>query len=300
MKLGTIIVATDFSDPARVAVDRAAEIARRTKSELVVVHASAPTPTIATAREAVISTQDRLQAMQQIRRANASQRLEALVAELGDEGLQATGEMLDGAPTHAIPSYASERGAGLLVTGARGLTDDRMFIIGSVAEGLVRRATTNVLVVRGEGARDGFSRILVATDLTEASEAVIPMSLTIASADADAELMHVVDWGLSQPEITGAHGSPLPDFEELWKEAIDEARAELDGFVERAGRVGSTIRHRVVEGVAAVEILEHVRREGVDLLVVGKSTERPPMHESVAERLVRQAPCSVLVARHVA
>ena len=125
------------------------------------------------------------------------------------------------------------------------------------------------------------------------------MSLAIASDDADAELMHVVDWGLSAPEVSGSHGSPLPDFEELWKEAVDEARTELDGFVERAGRAGSTIRHRVVEGVAAVEILKHVKAEDVDLLVVGKSNEDPPMHESVAERLVRQAPCSVLVARQL-
>ena len=298
MKLGTIIVATDFSDPAGVAVARAAEIARRTQSALVIVHASAPTPTISTGKEALVSSQDRLLAMQQVRRANAQQRIEGLVQELAGDDLDVTGEIVDGAPTHAIPSYAAEKKAGLLVTGARGLTDDRMFIIGSVAEGLVRRATTNVLVVRGEGARDGFQRILVTTDLTDASEAVIPMSLAIASDDADAELMHVVDWGLSAPEVAGAHGSPLPDFEDLWKEAIGEARDALDGFVARAGRSGSTIRHRVVEGVAAVEILKHLRGQGVDLLVVGKSTERPPMHESVAERLVRQAPCSVLVARH--
>jgi len=298
MKLGTIIVATDFSAPAAVAVARAAEVAKRSDGELHVVHAAAPTPTLAAAKE-IMSSRERLEAMQQIRRANARRQLDELVAKLKEEGTKAVGTLLDGAPTHAIPAHAAEIGAGLLVTGARGLSDEQMFIIGSVAEGLVRKTATNVLVVRGESSKDGYQRILVATDLTEASEAVIPMSLAVAAPDADAELMHVVDWGLSAPEISGAHGSPLPHFEELWKEAIDEARNELDGFVERAGRAGSTIRHRVVEGVAAAEILKHVKASDVDLLVVGKSNEHPPMHESVAERLVRQAPCSVLVTRHL-
>ena len=59
------------------------------------------------------------------------------------------------------------------------------------------------------------------------------------------------------------------------------------------------MRHHVVEGVAAAEILKHAREDGHDLLVVGKHTEEPPMHQSVAERVLRHATSSVLVARRI-
>ena len=297
-ELKRVLVATDFSPQADVALSRAVGIAKVVGATLEGAHATGTPPSFAAGPEALTASQARLAEMQELRKTGAEKALAALLAKLEPElPGRVTGRLLPGPPTRVLPARAVEIGADLLVTGARGRGGDQMFIIGSVAEGLVRRATTNVLVVRGDEKNEGYRHILIATDLTEASEAAIPTSLLCAAPDADVELMHVVDWGLTGPEFEGASGSPMPDFEDLWQEAIQEARTELEGFLARARGSRASLRHRVVVGVAAAEILRHLKKAGPDLLVVGKHLRELPMHESVAERLVRHAPTSVLVAR---
>jgi nucleotide-binding universal stress UspA family protein len=89
---------------------------------------------------------------------------------------------------------------------------------------------------------------------------------------------------------------------------VDEAKQAADEFFERIGRGaaniakqhGREIEFKVLRGHAAQRIVEFARDERADLIVVGHSGHTTTMGTFLgtnAEKIVRHAPCSVLVVR---
>jgi nucleotide-binding universal stress UspA family protein len=295
MRLGTVVLATDYSSGAEAAAERAVAVVQGGGGQLVVLHVSGPKPLFPMEAEALTASHRELEEVRKLRRLRGAEQLEQLAHTLLERGIEVRCELLEGPVVDVIANAGRELDADLIVTGGRGVTGDNVFPIGSVAEGVARRAHTNVLVVRGAPLAEPFRRILIATDLTEASKAAIATALAFAAPDADVELMHVVEWGDHAPPVRGPHGSPAVDFKKLWSAAIGEAERELETLVSR--RTGAKLRYRVVEGVAAADIVKHAEEGGHDLVVVGKHADEPPTYASVSERVLRSAPCSVLVAR---
>lgn len=294
MGLNKLLVATDFSPDASAAVEHAAALALRHGAELIVLHVSGAAPALPTLD--VWANHAQLAQMQELRRAGASAALDETIGGLDERGVRARALLHEGSAVAEIDRAARAEAVDLVITGARGVGAANVFIIGSVTEGLIRRSKHNVLVARGEPRP--FDKVLMATDLTDASLAVIPMALALASPDAEVELMHVVEWGDHAPMVRGPHGSPAVDFKKLWRVALEEADKELTRLLD--GRHGEAeIQHRVTDGVAATAILERAKEGDHALLVVGKTAEEVPRHERVAERVIRHATCPVLVARSV-
>ena len=63
------------------------------------------------------------------------------------EGVEATGVILEGHPPEQITAYAQENAMDLIVMGTLGRTGIDRFLIGSVAENVVRHSKVKVLVV---------------------------------------------------------------------------------------------------------------------------------------------------------
>ncbi len=136
-----IVAATDFSESSRRGVDLAVDLARLHGAELVLLHviepfippypiALAPEPgTLEGAARAALETE-----LSQVR--------EVLPA--------ARGELLRGSPSHELTKFAEEQGADLLVIGTHGRKGPSRWILGSVAERVVRSSRAPVLTVRGE------------------------------------------------------------------------------------------------------------------------------------------------------
>ena len=81
------------------------------------------------------------------RRAAADKHLAAAAAELGRAGWTVRRQVRAGVPTAEILAAVEETGADLLVLGARGVTGVDRLLLGSVAEGCLKRAPTAVLIV---------------------------------------------------------------------------------------------------------------------------------------------------------
>jgi nucleotide-binding universal stress UspA family protein len=297
MAFRTILAATDFSPYGRSAVDHALVLAQRSGAELVLLHVWGAMPPLAGASGASGKAHDEFMGLYELRRTAAARELQRLHDELRARGISLASQLREGDAARTISSVARELDADLIVVGAHGAAADNVFVIGSVAEGILRLADTNVLVARGDAPKEGFHSILVGTDLTPASTAVVPLAMEVAAPDVDVELMHVVDWGEHPPPVRRPSGSPRRDFEALWRATITYAEHQLAELMDRLGRAGATLHHRVVEGLPAVELLLRLRANEHDLLVLGKHSPSLPRHERVAERVTRQAPCSVLVAR---
>lgn len=144
-----------------------------------------------------------------------------------------------------------------------------------------------------------ISRILVPVDFSAHAQHALRYAIALASRfDASLHLLHVVE----DPVTTGALSPEgvMTDLTELRRELIahaDERLLVLRGQAERA-QVPVVTSARL--GLTATTILEYARALDIDLIVMGTHGRTGMAHlilGSVAERVVRQAPCPVLTVR---
>lgn len=142
---GTVLGATDFSDPSLPALDAAAREASRRKVPLCVLHSvdvnvveSVSMPTALPLPAVPPDVVDGL-------RQDARRQLQACLQRIGAEGEARVG---DGPASLAIVKAAAELPAELVVVGTRGRTGLSRLVLGSVAEAVLTGAPCSVLVVR--------------------------------------------------------------------------------------------------------------------------------------------------------
>jgi universal stress protein A len=146
--------------------------------------------------------------------------------------------------------------------------------------------------------------ILVPFDFSEPATRALGWGRTLAERFGSAlHLLHVVP-NPNAPaaylpfagEMPAAFYVPAGAVESYMKEADDQ----LERVLSSADREAFRARAFVVAGDARMEILEHAAQERVDLIVMGTHGRTGASHlllGSVAERVVRAAPCPVLTVR---
>jgi len=151
-----ILVPTDFSAPAALALEYARMLARRFEAELIVVHvvedsmpigAEFDVPEIAAYRRRLID--------------DATRELAVAVAALTDVTVRTA--VLTGRTTRSILDAANEYSADLIVMGTRGRGPIATFVMGSVAERVVRMADCPVMAVHDVHAAALLDRVRLST-----------------------------------------------------------------------------------------------------------------------------------------
>lgn len=142
--------------------------------------------------------------------------------------------------------------------------------------------------------------ILVATDFSEPSDAALTYGRALArNFGATLHVVHVV--GNVPAVVYGAEAYAL-SMPELQQEIEDSARKQLAALL--IDNDPQPIPKREVVVVAdspAAAIVDYAARERIDLIVAGTHGRGAVAHllmGSVAERVVRTAPCPVLTVRH--
>jgi nucleotide-binding universal stress UspA family protein len=143
-----------------------------------------------------------------------------------------------------------------------------------------------------------ITHILVATDFSPASDAALAWARDLAQQyAARLSLLHVV----TDPMATGVLTSEVyvPAKPETQERLMREATARLEQALppDERRQFGVMIEARI--GDVAENILETAREEKVDLIVMGTHGRHGLAHlllGSVAERVLRDAPCPVLTA----
>lgn len=142
-----------------------------------------------------------------------------------------------------------------------------------------------------------LKRILVPLDFSGSSLQALKCAVVLAKPfAASLDLLHVVP----NPFIAhpGGGGAPLP--QPLLDQLLQDARTRLDEVCGSDDRKAFTVRSVVRVGDPLVEIVEYARLEQVDLIVMGTHGRTGIPHlllGSIAERVVRTAPCPVLIVR---
>ena len=138
-----------------------------------------------------------------------------------------------------------------------------------------------------------FKKILIATDGSEKNRSALDEGLRIARAcGATVYAVYVIDMSA----FSSTSGEiPMGDTYRMLEEEGRQAMSRVQAL---AGDV--SMEMSVLEGRPATEIVELAKTKDVDLLVIGthgkKGLERLLLG-SVAESVIRSAPCKVLVVK---
>jgi nucleotide-binding universal stress UspA family protein len=141
-----ILVATDFSDDAKAAVEAAIDFTKVFSAKLQLLHAyhvDVPAVYGGFGGDFVVP-QDILEPIRQAAQAS----MEDLIKEVAAKGVAVEGKVVMEHAARAILEEAERLPADLLVTGTRGLTGLKHVVLGSTAERMVRLAPCPVLTIK--------------------------------------------------------------------------------------------------------------------------------------------------------
>jgi nucleotide-binding universal stress UspA family protein len=274
MKIERILVAVNSPNGREAAFERALGLAKSADAELYVLYA------VPLNQPFSLGGAHRLERMSDMRtRAeNAGVRVQT-VEQHGDAA-------------EIIELHANAREADLIVMGGearRGWGRYRSL----VAEKVIRRTKVPALVVPSDARETSadFGNVLVAVDLSPASENVLRSAIRLTSGQAvRVTVMHTV----KSLEAADAVQSParwkVPEFR---AQVLDDARRTLEGLVSDVP-AGVDTRVQVSAGPAARTILEHAADGEADLVVVGRSRGFRPLG-STALRVLRKSDRALLV-----
>lgn len=175
-------------------------------------------------------------------------------------------------------------------------------LLGSTAEAVCRTASCPVLVTRLAGGRHlagaignfEFKKLLVASDFSSDSELALRYGLSIAQEyQSELHLLHVLT------------NSKTGDEDFAWTSQstegpYHEAARQLHQSVPAEAHLWCEVTHAVREGRAYREIVSYAVEQAIDLICIGSHGQGfrlGTVFGSNADRVLRESPCPILVAR---
>lgn len=140
-----IVAAVDFSNATAGVVEMAASLANAFGAELHLLHVVEPEPSY-TAYGFTPDEFPAMHAFQEEAKRRATRKLEELLAMVPAVPSAVT-QLVEGSPLHSVLDYVNSSEADLVVLGSHGHGVVASLLLGSVAEGMIRKATVPTLVV---------------------------------------------------------------------------------------------------------------------------------------------------------
>lgn len=167
-----ILVPTDFSKPASIATDVAADIAKRSGAELVLLHIveGASEGSINIEGEASFSgsSENKLFTLKLIEK--AKKQLARIAEDSKLSGIKVRQELRMGTPYHGMNAIITSKKVDLVVMGTSGRSELEQMIIGSNTEKVIRQSACPVLTVQNKPGRKDFKNIVYATSMSKDEE----------------------------------------------------------------------------------------------------------------------------------
>jgi nucleotide-binding universal stress UspA family protein len=199
-----------------------------------------------------------------------------------------------------ICKLAQEIPADLIVLPTHGYTGLKHVFLGSTAERVVQHAPCPVFVVRQFGKRPvakkfGYKKILVPVDFSDCSQKAVQYAIGFANQlGAEIVLLNATYLGY----IYSVEGTALYDIPGLQQAAREKAERQMQKLV-RAIRFGGVKFETVfTEASPVLDICDFAKHHDLDLIITsthGLTGFEHVLIGSIAEKVVRHAPCSVLV-----
>lgn len=231
------------------------------------------------------------------------------IEKLSHAGQKAVPEVILGFPRRAISEYAKEWKADLILAGSHGRSAIGRFLLGSVAQGILRTARCSVEIIRrkaGALASGHPMKILLATDGSDCSVAAVhsvasrPWPAGSVIRVLSVEELVVADNYATASSLSAIYPARL--VEELIQGAHDRASSAVQTAKQILGRAGLNVVNdsSTPFGEPRSVILDTAKSWGADLIVLGSHGRRGLdrlLLGSVSESVAIHADCSVEVVR---
>ncbi|HEX6732796.1 MAG TPA: universal stress protein [Pyrinomonadaceae bacterium] len=290
MRIDCILCPTDLSSNSDEALRYAIALSKGYNAELILLHCNLTDDGLSTTDTQNQTAQAMKEAMEKHSGSTDLTRLDrkSLVVNCDDAGA-------------AIAREAASCGVDLIVMRSR-RRPHRAALLGSTAESVCRTAPCPVMVmhtderdwVSGSDARIELKRVLVAYDFSDYSELALNYALSFAQEyQSELHLLHVLPpFTLDESEISWS-----PNGREG---AYHKAARRLQKSISPEAHLWCNIKHAVSEGQPYREILNYAEKNKIDLICLGAHGAGFGMRAlfgSNVDRVLRQAPCPVLVTR---
>jgi nucleotide-binding universal stress UspA family protein len=281
-----LLVPYDDSEFSRAALLEAAHWARRHQGKLTILHA-------------VFFDTEEFGIAPELRekrwgkgRAFTSAAKDRLTSDLGIDA-----EILyrEGDPPEEVLAAAEGTGADLIVMGTHGRRGLSRLLMGSVTSHVIVRSAVDVLAVKKpcSSCRGAYSSLLVPFDASVQSRRSLERACALAKQDsATVTITYVIP---RYEEMLDFMRTPM-----IEKSLRGEAMRILGKGQALADTLGCEVKTLIAEGHGGDEIARAVVKDGHDLVVMGTSGWRgvdKALLGSTAERVIRDAPCPVLVVK---
>jgi nucleotide-binding universal stress UspA family protein len=291
-----ILCPIDFSDASNHALDHAVAIAGWYESHITALHVIAPSFTFEP--PILFAERGNLKALA-VDRDELRRRLDNCLSPATAARVPSEACVVEGQPADCVLAHARSLPADLIVMGSHGRSGFERFVLGSVAEKVLRNAPCPVLTVPPRAvtvAKLPFRRILCPVDFSEASLAALQTAFSMAEeADARLIVLHVVDWPDDELILATASGD-----EDLLVQVERQAAQRLESFITDESRVWSRPETKVSIGKAYREVLTTAEDMEADLIVIGvhgRNALGLTLFGSTTNQVVRRAGCPVLTIR---
>jgi len=291
----SLLATTDFSAPARHALERAAQLAAaHPGAQLTLAHVISSTM-LARLRGAM---RDEAPAMEARVTDETAQALAELATRLSAQhGCPVNTRLSRGSALDVLTNLADELQSDLLVMGARGAHFVREFLLGSTTEHVLCKTRRPVLAVkhRPQGA---YRRVLVPVDFSVHAVAAAQTAHRWLP-DAEIVLLHAYE-----VDIEGTLRFASIAEEQIHQYRVRAREDALDSmaqFVDQLSIPAGQLTRHVVHGAPTLRILEHEQSLDADLIVMGKhgqSTLEELLLGSVTKHVLAYSSSDVLVAGH--
>lgn len=314
----SILLARDFSPVSSRALRYSVDLARRTGATLHILHAQILHGDPLTSGRSATAPGDEELIRDQLSKYDNGDSVTSGVGK-GIEVVEAVVRDVAAAP--AILRYASDNDIDVICVGTHGRRGIRRFLLGSVAEEVVRRADRPVISVRApedeSAAFKAPSRILVPTDFSDPSRVALRHAVELARLyEAQIDVLHVIQQSLHPAFYVGG----VTDIRDIDPNIEEKVEDRLSDFLEetfassKAGgpapngpaaeaaspMVDAGVTPHVLIGTIDTEVPAFIHEHENDLVVMstkGQTGLDRVLLGSVAEKIVRMSPCPVLTVK---
>jgi nucleotide-binding universal stress UspA family protein len=295
-----ILIPLDGSPRAESILPQVDHLWEREASELLLVHSvSGYSPSNGDTTPTLVHRRD-----------DAESYLQGVARRYMDAGAKVRIRVLEGSPAGAILDAAKREKASMIAMTTHGRTGIMRWLMGSVADQIIRSSEVPLLLVRPFHLPDPpaadfaapkippFRRILIATDGSPTAMAIVDPAMQFASHfGSEIVALHVWDSYVLD-------GSPLLGMEAGTFPPPEAPLSSEDDVTERVARQlgpsGLKVTRVTRYGEPASEILDHSFEHGIDLIALA-THDRWELSRwirgSVAERVVRSAGIPLLIVR---
>jgi nucleotide-binding universal stress UspA family protein len=260
-----ILVPLDRSPLAECVLPHVVALARSLDSQLMLLHVLSPSD-----RQGGLRAVDALDS--QLRRAVAESYLEGVRARLQEVGVAAQTKVIDGDAAEQILTLARENQIGLAILSSHGRSGLSGWNVSSVVQKVIMRAPISLMIVRAyqpaqpdlAGLR--YRRVMVPLDGSVRAESVLPLATTLARAEAQVVLAHVVQ----RPQMP-RRTPPSQEDSDLADRIVERNRSEAEQYLEtvRAQLPSTAVETRLlISNHAAAALHELAEQENADLVLL--------------------------------